>query len=117
MCAIRMTYQQYLYTLLGIFTVCIYVYSAITRFSNLQNHGPLMLVTDELPAMFTSFPNDRRAQVVLELYTTERTYVRGLETVIEVKLHSCLLQQPIVWLLAFNVQAFTKQFGRSLAYT
>lgn len=44
----------------------------------------MTLVTDALPASIPNFPTHKRAQIALELYTTERTYVRGLETVIEV---------------------------------
>ena len=38
-----------------------------------------------MPATFPGFPINRRAQVALELYTTERSYVRRLETVLEVR--------------------------------
>ena len=37
-----------------------------------------------VPVTFPNFLTDRRSQIVLELFTTERTYVRGLETMIEV---------------------------------
>ena len=46
--------------------------------------GPITLITDNLPANFPGFPIDRRAQVALELYTTERSYVRSLETILQV---------------------------------
>ena len=38
-----------------------------------------------MPATFPGFPINRRAQVALELYTTERSYVRRLETVLQVR--------------------------------
>ncbi|XP_028402381.1 uncharacterized protein LOC114525321 isoform X2 [Dendronephthya gigantea] len=41
------------------------------------------LITDMVPVTFPNFPSDRRSQIALELFTTERTYVRGLETMIE----------------------------------
>ncbi|KAL9985852.1 hypothetical protein ACROYT_G008301 [Oculina patagonica] len=47
------------------------------------HQGPITLITDNMPATFTGFPTDRRAQVALELYTTERSYVRGLETILQ----------------------------------
>jgi hypothetical protein len=40
-----------------------------------------------VPVTFPNFLTDRRSQIVLELFTTERTYVRGLETMIEVGYH------------------------------
>ncbi len=40
-----------------------------------------------VPVTFPNFLTDRRSQIVLELFTTERTYVRGLETMIEVGHH------------------------------
>ncbi|KAK3728609.1 hypothetical protein QZH41_011691, partial [Actinostola sp. cb2023] len=48
-----------------------------------MHDGPVTLVTDALPASIPNFPTHKRAQIALELFTTERTYVRGLETVIE----------------------------------
>jgi len=48
--------------------------------------GPITLITDNLPVNFPGFPIDRRAQVALELYTTERNYVRSLETILQVRI-------------------------------
>lgn len=50
-----------------------------------KHQGAITLITDNMPATFTDFPINRRAQVALELYTTERSYVRGLETILQVR--------------------------------
>ena len=55
------------------------------------------MVTDLVPTTFSTISTDRRSQIVLELFTTERTYVRGLETMIEV---SCYVDQKS----RFNIQ-------------
>ena len=36
-------------------------------------------MTDGYPTNMPSFPSDRRSLIALEMYTTERTFVRGLE--------------------------------------
>lgn len=51
----------------------------------LETQGQITLITDNVPATFPGFPINRRAQVALELYTTERSYVRRLETVLQVR--------------------------------
>ncbi|XP_065668917.1 uncharacterized protein LOC100200535 isoform X2 [Hydra vulgaris] len=43
---------------------------------------PLRLFTDGFPASLPAFPSDRRSLIALEVYTTERSYVRGLEIVV-----------------------------------
>lgn len=58
-----------------------------------QHQGPITLITDNMPATFTGFPTDRRAQVALELYTTERSYVRGLETILQVRINDTTTQK------------------------
>lgn len=51
--------------------------------------GSITLITDNMPATFPGFPINRRAQVALELYTTERSYVRRLETVLQLFKKPC----------------------------
>ncbi|PFX21648.1 Guanine exchange factor for Rac 30 [Stylophora pistillata] len=53
------------------------------------HQDPVTLITDNMPATFPGFPIHRRAQIALELYTTERSYVRGLETVVQLFLKPC----------------------------
>ena len=55
-----------------------------------------------MPATFPDFPINRRAQVALELYTTERSYVRGLETILQVSMLILQLMQVCWNLLASN---------------
>ncbi|XP_066911745.1 uncharacterized protein [Clytia hemisphaerica] len=43
---------------------------------------PFVLLTDGYPTHLPSFPSDRRSLIALELYTTERTFVRGLEIIV-----------------------------------
>lgn len=50
-----------------------------------KHQDPITLITDNMPATFPGFPINRRAQIALELYTTERSYIRGLETIVQVR--------------------------------
>lgn len=54
-----------------------------------EQMGQITLITDNVPATFPGFPINRRAQVALELYTTERSYVRRLETVLQLFKKPC----------------------------
>ena len=40
------------------------------------------MFTDDFPNSFKDFPSDKRSRIALEIYTTERTYVRGLELIL-----------------------------------
>ena len=95
LCVVLTWQLEILVTTLTIFQsrtccVCIAQFFKINRAVNsLCNflfpcQGPITLITDNLPANFPGFPIDRRAQVALELYTTERSYVRSLETILQV---------------------------------
>lgn len=44
---------------------------------------PIYLLTDGYPTQLPSFPSDRRSLIALEIYTTERTFVRQLEIVVK----------------------------------
>lgn len=41
-----------------------------------------LMFTDGFPITLPSYPSDRRSLIALEIYTTERTFVRGLEVVV-----------------------------------
>lgn len=43
------------------------------------------MFTDGFPVGFPDFPSDRRSLIALEIYTTERTFVRGLEIIVLVR--------------------------------
>ncbi|XP_046858472.1 uncharacterized protein LOC124451915 isoform X3 [Xenia sp. Carnegie-2017] len=58
-----------------------------------QTTEPKSLITDVVPVTFPNFDTDRRSQIVLELFTTERTYVRSLETIIELFKKPMLLKK------------------------
>ena len=45
---------------------------------------PHITSTSELPNRLPDFPDSARAHVIHELYTTEYTYVKGLEVLCEV---------------------------------
>jgi hypothetical protein len=45
---------------------------------------PHITTTTDLPPRIPDFPTDARSLVIHELYTTEYTYVKGLEVVDEV---------------------------------
>lgn len=55
-------------------------------FSLFQRESFLMF-TDGFPVGFPDFPSDRRSLIALEIYTTERSYVRGLEIIVLVRSH------------------------------
>eukprot|EP00794_Sanderia_malayensis_P004729 gene4729-5352_t len=46
------------------------------------NKEELKLFTDAFPPQISEFPQDRRSLIALEVYTTERTFVKGLELLI-----------------------------------
>ena len=53
---------------------------------------PHITSTSDLPARIPDFHNDGRSLVIHELYTTEYTYVTGLEVLCEVGLKGALIQ-------------------------
>ncbi len=52
-----------------------------------QSKEELQLFTDAFPPQIPEFPQDRRSLIALEVYTTERTYVKGLELLVKVSQH------------------------------
>ena len=63
--------------------------SYASSFSFFQSE-PFVLLTDGYPTHLPSFPSDRRSLIALEIYTTERTFVRGLEIIVLVSVHDWL---------------------------
>ena len=59
-----------------------------------------------MPATFTDFPINRRAQVALELYTTERSYVRGLETILQVRHADTTTHASLLKPFSFKLKPF-----------
>ena len=57
------------------------VYEVVQALSRAMPH---VTSTTDLPARFPDLPSDQRGHVIHELYTTEYTYVTGLEVVSEV---------------------------------
>lgn len=71
-----------------------------------KHQGPITLITDNMPATFPDFPINRRAQVALELYTTERSYVRGLETILEVRHVDTTTHASLLKPFSFKLKTF-----------
>lgn len=59
-----------------------------------------MLMTDSYPTNLPSFPSDRRSLIVQEIYTTERTFVRGLEIIVLVR---CFCRKDFLLTFLFNL--------------
>ena len=50
-----------------------------------QDKEKLYLFTDAFPTQIPDFPQDKRSLIANEIFTTERTFVRGLELLVQVR--------------------------------
>ena len=50
-----------------------------------QDKEKLYLFTDAFPTQIPDFPQDKHSLIANEIFTTERTFVRGLELLVQVR--------------------------------
>ena len=74
-------------------------YMSYASFNLFQDKEKLYLFTDAFPTQIPDFPQDKRSLIANEIFTTERTFVRGLELLVQVR---CLFVVGI-WFLAETV--------------